>query len=451
MKTVYLENLGCSKNQVDAEVMLTLLQDEFSRTEDPAAADLIIVNTCGFIESARAEAIDSFFDLYGSNPEAKIIFSGCMAQRYADELSAELTEASAIFGNRDLSKLPEVVGQVFSGERVVSTPEYPANSFEDVYKRSRLLSFDGSAYVKISEGCNHRCSYCAIPIIRGSLRSKPMAIILEEVTSLIARGVKEINLIGQDLASWGRDLKEADAHFMALLKRIVEVEGDFVIRLLYIHPDTFPMELLEFIRNHPKILPYFDIPFQHAKESILRSMGRRGTKASHLALIQKIREALPEAVIRSTILLGYPGEDEDSFAEVMDFLIQAQLDWVGSFVYSLEEGTKAAELTNERAHRKLASKARRFQQELEALQLSITQARLKTFVGRKIDVLIEEHVEGEELYIGRTYAQAPEVDGLTVVLARDLVPGTVVRCGITRVNGIDFEAVPLYGGYDGSH
>ncbi|NLL25294.1 MAG: 30S ribosomal protein S12 methylthiotransferase RimO, partial [Spirochaetales bacterium] len=166
MKTVYLENLGCSKNQVDAEVMLTLLQDEFSRTEDPAAADLIIVNTCGFIESARAEAIDSFFDLYGSNPEAKIIFSGCMAQRYADELSAELTEASAIFGNRDLSKLPEVVGQVFSGERVVSTPEYPANSFEDVYKRSRLLSFDGSAYVKISEGCNHRCSYCAIPIIR---------------------------------------------------------------------------------------------------------------------------------------------------------------------------------------------------------------------------------------------------------------------------------------------
>ena len=160
---------------------------------------------------------------------------------------------------------------------------------------------------------------------------------------------------------------------------------------------------------------------------------------------------LPDAVIRSTILLGYPGEDEDSFAEVLDFLIQAQLDWVGSFVYSLEEGTKAAELTNERAHRKLASKARRFQQELEALQLSITQARLKTFVGRKIDVLIEEHVEGEELYIGRTYAQAPEVDGLTVVLAGDLVPGTVVRCGITRVNGIDFEAVPLHGGYDGSH
>ncbi|NLZ76758.1 MAG: 30S ribosomal protein S12 methylthiotransferase RimO [Spirochaetales bacterium] len=446
MKTVYLENLGCSKNQVDAEVMLTLLQDEFSRTEDPAAADLIIVNTCGFIESARAEAIDTFFDLHHHNPGAKIVFSGCMAQRYADELSAELTEASAIFGNHDLSKLPEVVGRVFSGERVVSTPAYPAYRDEDPYERNLLLSFPGSAYVKISEGCSHRCSYCAIPIIRGSLRSKPMAVILEEVTSLIARGVREINLIGQDLASWGRDLKEADMDFMALLKRIVEVEGDFVIRLLYIHPDIFPVELLEFIRMHPKILPYFDIPFQHAKESILRSMGRRGTKESHLALIRKIREALPEAVIRSTILLGYPGEDEDSFEEVMDFLREAQLDWVGSFVYSLEEGTKAAELTNERAHRRLAAKARRFQQELEALQLAITGRRLERFVGREVDVLIEERVEGEELYIGRTSAQAPEVDGLTVVLARDPVPGTVIRCGITRVNGIDFEAVPLHGG-----
>ncbi|HPX29193.1 MAG TPA: 30S ribosomal protein S12 methylthiotransferase RimO [Sphaerochaeta sp.] len=451
MKTVYLENLGCSKNQVDAEVMLALLTGEFSRTEDPAAADLIIVNTCGFIESARAEAIGSFFDLHASNPEAKIIFSGCMAQRYADELSTELREASAIFGNHDLSRLPEVVARVFSDERVVSTPEYPTSSSEDAYKRNQLLSFYGSAYVKISEGCNHRCSYCAIPIIRGSLRSKPMAIILEEITSLAARGAKEINLIGQDLASWGKDMQEADLNFMTLLKRITEVDGDFVIRLLYIHPDMFPLELLDFIRNHPKVLPYFDIPFQHADEKILRSMGRKGTVESHLALIQTIREMLPDSVIRSTILLGYPGEDDDSFRAVMDFLRRAQLDWVGSFVYSLEEGTKAAALTNERNHKKLVSKARKAQRELEELQLSITQARLAAFAGREMDVLIEEHVEGEDLYIGRTYAQAPEVDGLTVVLARDLVPGAVVRCGITRVNGIDLEAIPLSGGHDGFH
>lgn len=451
MKTVYLENLGCSKNQVDAEVMLTLLTGEFSRTEDPVAADLIIVNTCGFIESARAEAIESFFDLHASNPEAKIIFGGCMAQRYADELSTELREASAIFGNHDLSRLPEVVARVFSGERVVSTPPYPASSSEDAYERNQLLSFEGSAYVKISEGCSHRCSYCAIPIIRGSLRSKPMAAIIEETTSLVARGVKEINLIGQDLASWGGDMQEEGQNFMTLLKRITEVDGDFVVRLLYIHPDAFPPELPDFIRNHPKILPYFDIPFQHADEKILRSMGRRGTAESHLELINRIRETLPDSVIRSTILLGYPGEDADSLAAVTDFLCRAQLDWAGSFVYSLEEGTKAAALTNERNHRKLVSKARKAQRELEELQLSITRTRLEAFVGREMDVLIEEHVEGEELCIGRTYAQAPEVDGLTVVLARDLAPGAVVRCGITGVNGIDLEAIPLGGGRDGFH
>lgn len=449
MKTVYLENLGCSKNQVDAEVMLTLLEEEFTQVEDPSSADLIIVNTCGFIASARAEAIDSFFELHTANPEAKIIFSGCMAQRYADELATELGEASAIFGNHDLSKLPEVVQQVFLDERVVSTPPYPTSKKEDVYERNLLLTFPGSAYLKISEGCNHRCSYCAIPIIRGALRSKPLEHILDEAKRLVGQGIKEINLIGQDLASWGKDLKEAGRDFMTLLSELVKLKGNFVIRLLYIHPDMFPEELIEFIRDHKKILPYFDIPFQHADETILRSMGRRGTKESHLRLINKIRAVLPEAVIRSTILLGYPGEDEASFSEILDFLSQAQLDWVGSFVYSLEEGTKAATLTNERKHKKLTSKAQKFQKELENLQLAITHNRLESFIGKEVDVLIEEAVKGEDLYIGRTYAQAPEVDGLTVVLARDLTPGSVVRCGIRRVNGLDFEAIPLQGGVHG--
>ncbi|MFA7559332.1 MAG: 30S ribosomal protein S12 methylthiotransferase RimO [Sphaerochaeta sp.] len=449
MKHVYLENLGCSKNQVDAEVMLTLLEDEFSQVEDPQGADLIIVNTCGFIASAREEAINSFFDLHQSNPDAKIIFSGCMAQRYADELTNELPEASAIFGNHDLSKLPEVVEHVFRDERVVVTPHYPAKKNEDVYERNLLLTFPGSAYLKISEGCNHRCSYCAIPIIRGPLRSKPLEIILDEAKTLIANGVKEINLIGQDLASWGKDSKDSSATFMNLLNELVHIEGEFSIRLLYIHPDTFPAELPHFIQMNPKILPYFDIPFQHADEAILRSMGRRGTSESHLELIKTIRSILPAAIIRSTILLGYPGEDEESFHRVKEFLQNAQLDWVGSFVYSLEEGTKAASLTNERTNSKVVKKAAKFQTELEALQLGITTERLKSYIGKEVDVLIEESIEGEELFIGRTWAQAPEVDGLTVVLGRVLIPGTVVRCGITAVNGLDFEAIPLQGGFDG--
>ena len=216
--------------------------DQFIHTEEVGEADLIMVNTCGFIESARQQSIESFFSLHEANPGAKIILSGCMAQRYAKELEQELGEASAIFGNRDLSKIHEVVDQIFTGERVVSLPSYPPVENE-VYERNELLSFPGSAYLKISEGCNHWCSYCAIPLIRGALRSKPMQVILAEAKDLIGRGIKEINLIAQDLAAYGTDGPEKMSKFMQLLEALVALEGDFSIRLLYIHPDAFPREL----------------------------------------------------------------------------------------------------------------------------------------------------------------------------------------------------------------
>lgn len=449
MKNVYMENLGCAKNQVDAETLIKLLEDDdFVLTEQVEQADLILVNTCGFIESAREESINSFFSLHEANSKAKIVLAGCMAQRYADQLEKELGEASAIFGNRDLSKIHEVVRQVFSGERVISVPSYPPRETE-AYERDLLLSFPGSAYLKISEGCNHWCSYCAIPLIRGGLRSKPKQTILAEARDLISRGIREINLIAQDLAAYGTDDSDRTSKFMDLLADLVALPGDFFIRLLYIHPDAFPASLPSFIASHPKVLPYFDIPFQHADTAVLRSMGRTGTKESHLALIEQIRSAVPDAVLRSTILLGYPGEDAAAFAQVLDFLKEARLDWVGSFLYSREEGTKAYKLRNDRDHRKAHTEATIFQKELEALQAPITGENLQRFVGKEYDILIEELVEGEDLAIGRMYAQAPEVDGLTVVVGRNLKPGQVVRCGIKRVNGLDLEAIPVAGAMHG--
>ncbi|MGE4454994.1 MAG: 30S ribosomal protein S12 methylthiotransferase RimO [Sphaerochaeta sp.] len=445
MKKFYIENLGCSKNQVDAELLIKQLEeDNLQLTESANEADLILVNTCGFIESAREQSIETFFSLHEANPEAKIILSGCMAQRYADELKEQLPEASAIFGNRDLSRIKDVVRKIFAGDRVVEVPSYPVPE-KEVYERNELLSFPGSAYLKISEGCNHWCAYCAIPLIRGSLRSRPKQMILEDARALVARGVKEINLIAQDLASYGTDSSDHASRFMELLADLVAIEGDFVIRLLYIHPDAFPRDLPQFIKDHKKVLPYFDIPFQHADERVLRSMGRKGNKEKHLSLIEQIRALLPEAVFRSTILLGYPGEDEEAFSEVKDFLTRARLDWVGSFLYSREEGTKAYTLRGAREHAKAHKKAMEFQKQLEELQGPITSENLKRFVGKEYDVLIEEPVEGEDLAIGRMYAQAPEVDGLTVVMGRNLKAGDLVRCGIRRVNALDLEAIPLTG------
>lgn len=443
MKKLYLENLGCSKNQVDAETMLKILaEDDYMRTDDPTEADIMLVNTCGFIESAREESIESFFSLHQSNPEAKILFTGCMAERYAADLSVELAEASAIFGNRDLSKIRDVVRRVEKGERVVETYAYPPVR-EEVYERNELLNFPGSAYLKISEGCNHRCAYCAIPLIRGNLRSRPMDMILKDAKHLIGEGIRELNLIAQDLAAYGTDTGDGTSKFMDLLSHLVALEGDFRVRLLYIHPDAFPAELPQFIVDNPKVLPYFDIPFQHASTPILRSMGRTGTKESYLSLIESIRKAVPGAVVRSTILLGYPGEDEAAFAELLDFIQKAQLDWMGSFLYSREEGTKAYGLRNQKEHAKAHKAAAAFQKKLEKLQSGITEARLQQFVGKEYDVLIEEKIEQEDLAIGRIYSQAPEVDGLTVVMGHNLVAGSVVKCGIRAVKGVDLEAVVM--------
>ena len=437
-KVLYIENLGCAKNQVDAEVMAKALSDKgWVLTDDASKANLILVNTCGFIESAREESINTFFELKDANPKAKVVVTGCLAQRYGKELAEQLTEADGIFGNRDLSQIVPFI----ENNTDLLVPQYP-DPDDDIWERDRLFSYPGSAYLKISEGCNHRCGFCAIPIIRGPLRSRPQHAIIEEAKTLASRGIREINLIAQDLAAYGTDW-DGKSHFLELLSEITNIDGSFKVRLLYIHPDAFPLELLEMIKGNSKILPYFDIPIQHASVKLLRPMKRMGDSKTYTDLVSKIREALPQSVIRTTIMLGFPGEDEEDYKQVYDFVKQNRFNWMGSFVYSREEGTYAYTLTDEKTHEELSRVAAKRQKRLQKLQEKITSEILQSFVGQEVDVLIEELIEGEDLAIGRFWAQAPEVDGLTVVMGRDMVPGGVYRCGITKVNGIDLEAVKL--------
>ena len=445
---LYIENLGCAKNQVDAEVMAcSLASDGWILTDDASQADLILVNTCGFIESAREESINTFFELRELNPKARIIVSGCLAQRYGQELSEQLPEADGVFGNRDLKLINSFVGSLEkgneegNGKTELLVPEYPDPDSE-FYGRDKLFNYPGSAYLKISEGCNHRCGFCAIPIIRGGLRSRSMESILDEARTLVARGVREINLIAQDLAAYGTD-QGGKSRFPELLQKITDIPGDFKVRMLYIHPDAFPYGLLDMIKANPKIMPYFDIPIQHASEKLLRPMKRMGNAESYTAMVNRIREALPECVIRTTIMLGFPGETDADFDLVYDFVKNNRFNWMGSFVYSREEGTYAWDLTDEETHLALSKVAAKRQKKLEKLQEKITAQRLQEFVGKEYDVLIEELIEGEDLAIGRFWAQAPEVDGLTVVMGRGMEPGKVYRCGITKVNGVDLEAVRI--------
>ena len=445
-KHIYVENLGCAKNQVDAEVMLHELEHAGCIVVEQAAdADYILVNTCGFIESARKESIDSFFSLKEEFPQASIVVTGCLSQRYANELGADLVEADGIFGNRNLRDIVNVLEKIENGERMVATPEYPAIDRE-YDERATLLSFPGSAYLKISEGCDHRCRYCAIPLIRGSLRSRPQKAIIEEAQRLIVSGIKEINLIAQDLASYGKEWDGKTDHFTKLLVELASLEGDFRIRMLYIHPDTFPSDLPEIVARYPTIIPYFDIPFQHASKQVLRAMGRTGDTQSYLHLIETIRSVLPDATFRSTFMLGFTNDSGEAFEELEQFIIKARLDWVGTFIYSREEGTPAYKDNKIADYRKMIKQAKLDQKRLLDVQESITRERLSRFVGRTVEVLIEEPIEQEDLAIGRMLHQAPEVDGSTVVMARDLLAGQLVRCGITKVNGNDLEAVIVRNG-----
>jgi ribosomal protein S12 methylthiotransferase len=440
----YLDPFGCVKNQVDAETMMAVLDRAgWERSGDSAGADLIIVNSCGFIESAKQESINAVLAYRRAFPGKKILLAGCLAQRYAPELAESLTEADGFFGNADLSLTARAAAGVMNGGPV---PPEPAAAGEEPAPGDRpLLSLPGSAYVKIAEGCNNRCSFCAIPGIRGPLRSRTVPGVLAECRRLLDRGVAELCLIGQDLGSFGADRPPAagsagacgEGRLPELLEALSALEGRFWVRLLYIHPDNFPLPVLDLCRRDGRFLPYFDIPFQHAAAPVLRAMNRRGTAESYLGLIAAIRSALPGAAIRSTFLTGFPGETEGDFQALLDFQARARLDWAGVFTYSREEGTPAYTMKG-RVSRRAAEERKRL---LEERQVPITEERMDRFVGRTEDVLVEEKINGEEnLYLGRLFCQAPEVDGAAVILADDaLEPGVFARGRVIARAGFDLE------------
>jgi ribosomal protein S12 methylthiotransferase len=397
----------------------------------PGTADVLIVNTCGFITDAKTESIETSLSLKAQHPGKKVVMAGCLSERYRDVLARELPEIDGFLGNRDPADIVDLL------EGRGSSAAADAGSVR-AYERSHLLSFPGSAYVKIAEGCANRCTYCAIPLIRGALASRDRVEILAEIRDLRDRGIKELILIAQDLGSYGKD--RGGAELVPLLSDIASLNGDFWVRLLYIHPDHFPEGLLDLIAADPRFLPYFDLPFQHAAPGILRAMGRRGEPDRNLALVSEIRSRLPLAAIRSTFLLGFPGETDADFARLLEFQDAARLDWVGAFTYSREEDTPAYSMGGKVTK---AAAARR-KAELETRQVPITERALDARVGTTLDVLVEEEVEGEDMSIGRGYLQAPDVDGLVVLRGRR-PPGTVARARITRRNGVDLEAESVRG------
>jgi ribosomal protein S12 methylthiotransferase len=441
--------------------------------EDSEGADLIIINSCGFIESAKQESINAVLAYRKIYPHKKILLAGCLAQRYASELSASLPEADLLFGNADLSRVSAAASAALGADPARGAATGAGFAVPDadpavdtggpsLWEDSRtavpalmgnrpLLSLPGSAYVKIAEGCNNRCSFCAIPLIRGSLRSRPIPHILDECRRLLDRGVRELCLIGQDLGSYGSDISRpgSSAGLPGLLEAMASLDGAFWVRFLYIHPDNFPRPILDICRRDPRFLPYFDIPFQHGSAPILRAMNRRGNAGAYLRLIDEIRSALPDSVIRSTFLTGFPGETDDDFEALLEFQDKARLDWAGAFAYSREEDTPAYVMKGRVSKRTAGERKAR----IEERQIPITEKQMDRFVGRTLEVLVEERmarpnteetgpadIPEEELYLGRLFCQAPEVDGSALIHTDSpLAPGKLVRCRVFARAGFDLE------------
>ena len=439
--TFFIDQHGCAKNQTDGELLAGFLINKgYKLTLNADEADFILVNSCGFIQSAKKESIDAIYNIKKAYPSAKLILTGCLAERYANELIEQMPELDGVFGNGDLSKICSFMNKV-KKERQAQT-----FSQKGVCGGTRpvLFNFPGSVFVKITEGCSNHCSFCAIPLIRGEVRSRPEAEILEEIKALIADGVYEINLIGQDLAVYGQ---EYGTSLAALLKKIAKLKGDFIVRPLYIHPDHFTEDIIEAIKSSPKLLPYFDIPFQSGDDKIILAMNRTGSFKQYTALIKKLRRELPEATLRTTFLTGFPGETDEAAENTARFLEEIQPDWSGCFPYSREEDTPAYNMKP----RVPAKTAKTRAAHLEALQAEITAKRLGRYVGKELNILVEEVISGEEnegLAIGRAWFQAPEVDG-SVVIRYDLddaaavkavIPGSVVTVKILASTGVDLDA-----------
>lgn len=437
-------SLGCPKNLVDSETMLGLIHEEnYEITNDPSEAEIIIVNTCGFIESAKEESINTILQMaeYKKSGSCKyIIVTGCLSQRYAEELFSELPEADAIAGVEVYDEIGSIIKRVMNGERFImlerSKPDVIYTSKETFLPRI-LTTPSYTAYLKIAEGCDNCCSYCAIPKIRGPYRSKPMEQVLKEAKALADNGVKELIVVAQDTTRYGEDLPGGKLLLADLLKELNKIESLKWIRVMYCYPNNFTDELIETFASLDKVCKYVDLPLQHASNRLLASMNRYDTREEVETLLAKLRKRIPGIVIRTTFIVGFPGETDADFEELKEFVKQQRFENAGVFAYSQEEGTVAGAMPNQIPDE---IKQERYH-ELMALQAQISEEIHKDTEGQTLEVLVEGIEEdGSGLHYGRSYREAPDIDGLVFIEnPGDIKPGCFVKVNILQ--GFTYESV----------
>lgn len=432
---VGIVSLGCVKNQVDAEMLLFTLKNRgFKIVNDPADADAVIVNTCGFIESAKQESINEIIELGKLKQEGAvkaIIVTGCLAQRYKNEITKQLYEVDAVIGIGANQQIADVVIDALNGKK------------DEIFPSKLCLPLKGgriqstppyTAYLKIAEGCDNCCTYCAIPLIRGKFRSRQPGDIVKEAEKLAANGVKELNIIAQDTTRYGEDLF-GEPYLAKLLKRLCKIDGFKWIRVLYCYPDRITDELIDTIANEEKIVNYIDIPLQHCNGEILKNMNRRGNRQSLTSLLNKIKAKIPNVILRSTFITGFPGETYEQFEELAEFAAEIKFQRLGCFAYSKEEDTKAALMPNQiddEIKQKRADIIMEHQQRVMAEYC-------ESLVGKELEVLVEGFDKLAECFFGRSYADSPEVDGCVffTCTGKKPDPGDFVKVKITDYSGCD--------------
>ena len=420
-------SLGCDKNRVDSELMLGSINKHYEITNDPKNADIIIVNTCGFIEKAKQESIDTILEMaeYKQKHKCKmLIATGCLIQRYGDELMESMPEIDILMGVNDYMKIHKLIMDFIKEEKRVRVTNY---SDDNINEGIRLLTTDKhTAYVRIAEGCDNFCTYCIIPKIRGKFRSRKIENIIEEVKHLRDHGVKEVILIAQDLTFYGMDIyNEKNLH--KLIQEISKVEGIEWIRLLYCYPEEITEELIDEIASNPKVVKYLDLPIQHISDNILRLMARRTDKKTITDKIKRLREKVPGIVLRTSLIVGFPGETDENFTELKEFLQDYKLDNVGVFKYSREEDTPAATMDNQVEEEVKATRER----ELMLLQKNVSKELNKLKMGRIYDTIIEGR-KGK-YFMGRNSEMAPEIDGLFYINSKeDIKIGDIVKVKVTE-------------------
>lgn len=432
---VGIVSLGCAKNQVDAEMLLFTLKNRgFSIVNDPADADAVIVNTCGFIESAKQESIDEIIELGKLKREGTIkaiIVTGCLAERYKNEITKQLYEVDAAIGIGANEKIADVVLEALNGKKSELFPDKMLMPLEGGRIQSTPFY---TAYLKIAEGCDNCCTYCAIPLIRGHFRSRQPDDVIREAESLAKNGVKELNVIAQDTTRYGEDLF-GEPYLAKLLKRLCKIDGLKWIRVLYCYPDRITDELIDVMANEEKIVKYIDIPLQHCNGEVLKNMNRRGNRESLTALLNKIRAKMPNVIFRSTFITGFPGETEEQFEELADFAAEIKFQRLGCFAYSKEEDTKAALMENQIDD---DIKQKRADIIMEHQQ-SVMAQYCESLIGSELEVLVEGYDKLAECFFGRSYADAPEVDGCVFFTCDGEKPkaGDFVKVRITDYMGCD--------------